>query len=130
MDLAALERAPEAAAGRRLFFDLDLERHDGTRFVARGVLASGGKYIEEVLPRSRTMLFDLENDPGETDDLSGLYPRRLEALARAVGMHRVELEWGVQVAHDAGEASEGISNVVSGEMSPLLREQLEALGYL
>ncbi len=105
VDLRGLSQ-PEASVARTLFFDLDLEQQGGERHVARGVLDGHGKYLEEILPRRREMLFDLQRDPGETANLVAASPDRALALSRAIDAHRARHRSGLHLALVDGLDSE------------------------
>lgn len=97
IDLARMAREPSEAAGRPLFLDLELRRYDDTLHVARGVVYRGHKYIEEVLPEPRRMLFDLASDPGEKRNLLADDPAAGEPFAAMLENHREEHRGGLHL---------------------------------
>lgn len=85
------------AAPRPLFFDLaiGLGTFEGSH--ARGVLRSGQKYIEEIHPAPREMLFDLTSDPGETRNLAEEEAGTTEALRGLVENWQLSSRTGLLV---------------------------------
>ena len=49
----------------------------------RGWRTPGWKYAIDFLNPGRVELYDLRNDPTESDDRAAAYPRRLERMVRA-----------------------------------------------
>jgi arylsulfatase A-like enzyme len=66
-------------AERPLFYFIDAN-FDGMRFDAHGVLLGKYKYMRDQNAHTE-MLFDMERDPGENDDLSGVMPKKREELS-------------------------------------------------
>jgi arylsulfatase A-like enzyme len=111
IDLADL---PDGGASptpdRRLFLDLNQVRLDGELVVARAVVEGHVKYMDDLVPEPKKMLFDLERDPGETNNLIQQDPVLAERLAALLKDYQV---------------------MASVEAIPKdLREPLRALGYI
>lgn len=111
IDLGHLPDGGESPAPeRRLMLDLNHVRREGALCVARAIIDGPFKYIEDLLPEQKRMLFHLERDPGETVNLIDDDPSRAQEYSRLL---------------DAYQAS------VEQEAVPQnLRESLKALGYL
>ncbi len=106
---------PEGLAGRPIF-----DSPEGGIVLSQGVpdwavLEGRDKLIEE-MPRDRK-LFDLEADPGETQNLAGARPERAAALSTVIEAAR---------ARGAGTDAPEIET----QLSPEAIETLRSLGYL
>jgi arylsulfatase A-like enzyme len=66
-------------AERPIFYFIDAN-FDGLRFDAHGVLLGKYKYMRDQNAHTE-MLFDMEHDPGETEDLSAVMPKKREELS-------------------------------------------------
>jgi arylsulfatase A-like enzyme len=111
IDLAHLPSgAASSEVKRSLLLDLNQVRLDGVLFVARAVVDGPYKYIEDLLPERKTMLFDLDADPGETRNIIDSDSTCVRTYARLLK------DYQATAVRDA---------------VPLdLREGLKALGYL
>ncbi|UCG31856.1 MAG: sulfatase [Phycisphaerales bacterium] len=85
------------APSRPMFFDLDLQRRDGTLNVAKAVLSEDYKYFEVVSPRPERMLFNVSQDPGEQANLVGSEPAKAEQLAAMLGAYTASVAGGVHL---------------------------------
>ena len=66
---------------RQVFFDLDREARPGRpNFTAQGLREGRFKLIHQRSPQERTMVFDLVEDPRETNDLAASRPDLVERL--------------------------------------------------
>lgn len=111
MDLTQVIGTGYSDTGERpLFFDLNRPHHDGVLHVARSVILGPHKYIEALLPHREIMLFDLEQDPGERNNLLDAQPERASELADMLQ------------AYVASASEEAVPED--------LRDRLRALGYL
>jgi hypothetical protein len=82
---------------RPMFFDLDLQRRDGTLNVARAVLSEDFKYFEMVSPRPGRMLFNVSADPWERVNLVESEPAKAEELAAMLGAYAASVAGGVHL---------------------------------
>jgi arylsulfatase A-like enzyme len=84
-------------------------------------------WIDDAEGGSRRRLFDLEADPGETEDLSEADPALLEAVVNRLEGIRSHLRVPDTVIADQADQDE---DVLDPDEEEKLREQLKALGYV
>jgi arylsulfatase A-like enzyme len=106
----ALAAGAASAEERTLFLDLNQRRRDGTLRVESAVVEGQFKYMEDLLPEKRKLLYDLDRDPGETSNLVASNPSKADYLA------------GLLKDYQQRAAEQAIPQE--------LREGLKALGYI
>ncbi len=110
------DRAPEDAAGATEIVS--------EMFTLKSLIDYPWKIIKEYpdgkrhLAEEPLVLYNLEEDPGETNNLAARHPRKAREL---------ELRLEATLAHQAREQVRAVPKVVD---DPDLRRQLEALGYV
>jgi arylsulfatase A-like enzyme len=88
IDLFAVAKAADKKiSSRTVFFDLDLERSDGTLNVVQAVLDGDYKYFEVVSPQPNRMLFNITADPKEKMNLIESELARAEAMSAMLTAH-------------------------------------------
>ncbi|MFN8178783.1 MAG: sulfatase [bacterium] len=105
-----LESGGTASSDRALFLDLNQRRRDGTLRVESGVVDGSFKYMEDLLPEKRKMLYDLDRDPAERTNLIATDSSQAARLA------------GLLEDYQRKAAEQAIPQN--------LREPLKALGYI
>lgn len=95
-------------APRPLFFDLNLiSGPEQALHVSSGVFYERLKYVEESLPEPRTLLFDLETDPGELNNMAQAKPGKARELAALLKLHRASRRSGLVLAAVGDKAAGG-----------------------
>ena len=98
IDLLPLVRGAGAEFwSRPIFFDLDLERRDGTLNVSKAVLEGDFKYYEIVSPRPKRMLFNIARDPREKLNLAESEPAKAKEMAVMLAAYSASTSGGVHL---------------------------------
>jgi arylsulfatase A-like enzyme len=101
-----------------IYLHLDLERADGGTHVVRAVLHGSRKYIRRLGPEAGEMLFDVENDPGERENLLAADPQTAVTLG---GMLDAYERHTSGVVPPAGKPP---------DVPAAVQDRLRALGYV